>query len=970
MRELVRTDRDGDSFEVQLKRAVNPSTNFTTYAVTDHPDGSESWTTTFNDGSTGGIATTTERGTDGSVLTTLTDGTTIRVTKGTDPRFGLQAPVPTNLHMVTGSHTLDVYADRTVTPANPTGPLDITTATEVVCVGDAVSGTTCNTGAVSGMTTVYDRSGETISRMSLAGRASTTTLDSEHRPANVHVDSTAIAVADADFTYYDATQQLKKGKLQSVTYSHGTESRSYQLGWDNSGNLTTVTDPLGRQFGFTPDGATRITAQTFPDDPNPQTVGFGYDDDDNLTSLDPPGLMTSNQHAFQFNGADLVSQYTAPNVGLNSHVDTFSYNGDLQLDELSLNHGGNNVSSIVPTYDSYGRLDHIDLDSYLSSLWTLTYNYVQSGNDEGKLASIVESKNNIVLGFGYDGALVDTVTWTNLIANPISVTYTYDDALRITQESVDGFGWSYQYSDGSGDPQNGEPGDGLLTGAGALSLTRDPDTGIVTSTDITDGNGTVSDVIGVNPFGELDSYSVSHTSGGLYDVSYTRDAIGRVVCKTESLLGQPPSYTGYHYDTAGHLAYVYSCQIAGDCTGQQFTSCTQLSSYTYDSNGNRNPSDCTYDNQDRLNNCGSNPNITSYVYTDWGARHYKSVGVGRGAPTTQYDYDLRGNLRTVIRPSPFQPINYSVDGLGRRVAKKYGSTLTKAWLYRDGLNPVAELDGSGTVEAYFIYGTSSHVPDFMIKGGSKYRLVTDQLGSVRLVVEVGTGDIAQKWDYDEWGVATFDASAVTVQGADEYFQPFGYAGGLYDFDTGLVRFGARDYDPETGRWTTKDPISFGGGQANLYAYVGGDPINFIDITGRNPLLAAAAVGAIEGAAIDIFMQLAMNGGNFGCIDWGQVGTSALMGGAIGLVAGPFASMEGAEWRALYADTRGVLNLTHAPIAEDAALEAGMEFVGEGYTELAPGGLPLFQRTEPVSHDGERLGAYTRHHRPPRALRVR
>ena len=51
------------------------------------------------------------------------------------------------------------------------------------------------------------------------------------------------------------------------------------------------------------------------------------------------------------------------------------------------------------------------------------------------------------------------------------------------------------------------------------------------------------------------------------------------------------------------------------------------------------------------------------------------------------------------------------------------------------------------------------------------------------------------------------------------FQPFGFAGGLYDPDTGLVRFGARDYDPVTGRWTATDPISFAGGQANLYGYV-------------------------------------------------------------------------------------------------------------------------------------------------------
>ena len=63
------------------------------------------------------------------------------------------------------------------------------------------------------------------------------------------------------------------------------------------------------------------------------------------------------------------------------------------------------------------------------------------------------------------------------------------------------------------------------------------------------------------------------------------------------------------------------------------------------------------------------------------------------------------------------------------------------------------------------------------------------------------------------------------------FQPFGYVGGIYDRDTGLVRFGARDYDPHTARWTTKDPIRFAGGQANLYVYVGNQPNMGIDPSG-------------------------------------------------------------------------------------------------------------------------------------------
>lgn len=66
---------------------------------------------------------------------------------------------------------------------------------------------------------------------------------------------------------------------------------------------------------------------------------------------------------------------------------------------------------------------------------------------------------------------------------------------------------------------------------------------------------------------------------------------------------------------------------------------------------------------------------------------------------------------------------------------------------------------------------------------------------------------------------------------DNAFQPFGFAGGIYDQHTKLTRFGARDYDAETGRWTAKDPIGFAGGDPNLSVYVGNDPVNFIDPSG-------------------------------------------------------------------------------------------------------------------------------------------
>jgi RHS repeat-associated protein len=84
---------------------------------------------------------------------------------------------------------------------------------------------------------------------------------------------------------------------------------------------------------------------------------------------------------------------------------------------------------------------------------------------------------------------------------------------------------------------------------------------------------------------------------------------------------------------------------------------------------------------------------------------------------------------------------------------------------------------------------------------------------------------------------------------DESFQPFGFAGGLYDADTGLVRFGARDYDAYTGRWTSKDPILFAGGDTNLYVYVGNDPVNEVDVDGKFPW---AVVGACAAVAYGVY----------------------------------------------------------------------------------------------------------------------
>jgi RHS repeat-associated protein len=155
--------------------------------------------------------------------------------------------------------------------------------------------------------------------------------------------------------------------------------------------------------------------------------------------------------------------------------------------------------------------------------------------------------------------------------------------------------------------------------------------------------------------------------------------------------------------------------------------------------------------------------------------------------------------------------------------------------------------------------------------------------------------VAQRTDYDAFGRVTQDSNPG--------FQPVGFAGGIYDTNTGLVRFGARDYDAFTGRWTAKDPIGFAGGDPNLYGYVVGDPVSFVDPHGEFPwiiviggasgfvtawfggergakLLGATAIGAAAGAAA------ASRAVVFGL---GKIGSSMVMGGVFS--AGATAGIE-------------------------------------------------------------------------------
>jgi RHS repeat-associated protein len=378
--------------------------------------------------------------------------------------------------------------------------------------------------------------------------------------------------------------------------------------------------------------------------------------------------------------------------------------------------------------------------------------------------------------------------------------------------------------------------DDLLIQAGALTLVPDSDNGLLTSTSISAGTDTIADTFDYSEFAELEHYTANYNGTPIFETDYTRDSLGRITDLTETVTlpgGSPETKVRhYEYDQAGRLYRVCSDPTCTPAT-------TILAEYHYDQNGNRIPPSfnsqgtllsATYDDQDRL--LETQPSVLgtqSFTYTENGDLETKTDSSG----TTAYTYDALGNLRQVVLrqgESNELLIEYLIDGRNRRIGKKVDDTLVRQWVYQDQLNPVAELDGSGALIAQYVYGTKPNVPDYLIRYDdpqpgqtTTYRIVSDHLGSVRLVVDIDSGFVAQELEYDEFGV---------VQGINLEWQPFGFAGGIYDGLTGLVRFGVRDYAPDIGRWTAKDPIGFGGRSANLYGYVAAEPVNRTDPEGK------------------------------------------------------------------------------------------------------------------------------------------
>ena len=305
--------------------------------------------------------------------------------------------------------------------------------------------------------------------------------------------------------------------------------------------------------------------------------------------------------------------------------------------------------------------------------------------------------------------------------------------------------------------------------------------------------------------------------------SLIRDNNGRITDKTETVGGVTASFA-YTYDSMGRLLTVTKDSnlvenYGYDLSGTRISETNTLRGFTGRA--------FSYSDEDHLLTAGS----VTYSYDLDGFLTTKIDG----SDITSYTYSSRGELLNVTLPGSSE-LEYVHDPLGRRIAKKINGSVVEKYLWQGLTRLLAVYDGANNLLMRFEYA-DGRMPIALTAEGVTYYLAYDQVGSLRVVAD-SSGNVVKSLQYDSFGNIINDTNP-------SFEVPFGFAGGLHDQNTGLVRFGYRDYDPDIGRWTAKDPIVFAGGNTDLYGYVLNDPINLYDPMGYGPL----------GDAVDIVVAL-------------------------------------------------------------------------------------------------------------------
>ncbi|HEY6642172.1 phospholipase effector Tle1 domain-containing protein [Povalibacter sp.] len=307
-----------------------------------------------------------------------------------------------------------------------------------------------------------------------------------------------------------------------------------------------------------------------------------------------------------------------------------------------------------------------------------------------------------------------------------------------------------------------------------------------------------------NLYGAKTGYLQSRSLLGLAALSYEYDESGRMIAIKDG-----PEARSYEYDAMGRLT---NARLpAGDFN------------YSYDTSGHRIAESRDTDRKapSSLEYHPESNRLASNGLVDYDAAGHPVV-----LGNKRYDYNSDG-----------RPIHLYVDGKltatyrynfsGERVSKTLhvdGRTQTTFYLY-ERHQLIAEADEKGKVTREYLY-LGAH-PVAILESGKTYWIHTDHLGTPHTVTDA-TRRIVWNAEYEPFGAAQVDDDPDAD--ARSFTLNLRFPGQYADAESGTHYNIMRDYDPQTGRYLTPDPIGLYGG-VNPYAYVHGNPVSGIDPLG-------------------------------------------------------------------------------------------------------------------------------------------
>jgi RHS repeat-associated protein len=589
----------------------------------------------------------------------------------------------------------------------------------------------------------------------------------------------------------------------------GFETR---MEWDANGRLVATQNPLGHRTEITSDALGR--PQVVQDPLGRQTL-FEYDAVGNLIKI-----QNYLGQAVRFEYDLLERRVKSIDPSGKATITTYDAAGRIK----TIKDSAGKITTY--NYDSYGRVVERIYPDGRSKGYQYRQDNLLSQIDYPSGSSVVinydKAKRPISKTFG---SLSFTYNYdargqmTQASSAEGTITFRYDDAGLLVEETTS-LGFSLTISRN----QEGER-TGISTTGYSASYSLDP-RGLITQIDSTTGVYELNyDAAGRRTKLQLPNGA---TVEYFYDVA---NQITRIVHNGAF----NASYT-YDYDERGLItrwqgdSFNWQYEYDEDQSLTKATNGPQNFDYNYDLAGNRIDDGQVYDEVNRL----TADNRYTYRY-DLNGNLIQKVHKGTGAQTV-YTWNSLNQLVQVEKyaddtvTTPDKVISYTYGPLGRRWSRTEDG-VTERYVY-DGSDRILTVEANGTLKTYVTFGPAVDEP--LGAGGvdGRYFYHANHQGSIMALTD-NVGSVITRYDYTPYGRTTETAAASA--------NPFRYTGREYEADD-LYYYRARYYDPTAGRFFSEDPIGFAAGDTNLYRYVGGNPVNFVDPSGNiAPLLIWAGI---------------------------------------------------------------------------------------------------------------------------------